>query len=117
MKGLICTILLFLCITDTNCWSQDASMNGWLTKYWYYRWRLRNDFMVMGDEAGQSLVMEQRLPERHYIAKWADVTLMHGYYLSMLAIEHRILEETGRTEDLHNNERELYYAIKAFERL
>lgn len=96
---------------------QESTMDGNLAKYWYYRWRLRNDFMIMGEGQGKSLVAEQRNPERSACIKWADATLMHGYYLSMLAVEHRILSESGRQVDLNETNKELYYAIKAFERL
>lgn len=97
--------------------SQTPNMNGRLAKYWFYRWRLRNDFMVMGEGPGKSLIAESRNEFRTQYMKWADATIMHGYYLAMLAIEHKILESKNRWEDLKNNERELYFAIKAFERL
>lgn len=97
--------------------SPNPNMHGWHAKYWFYRWRLRNDFMVMGEGDGQSLVAESRNLTRGAYMKWADATIMHGYYLTMLALEHKILQDKGRYADLINNERELYYAIKAFERL
>lgn len=50
----------------------------------------------MGDGPGQSLVAEQRNPRRNGLIKWADATIMHGYYLTMLAIEHKILESNER---------------------
>jgi len=112
-------LILMLLLLGANGWSlaQTQNMSGDLTKYWYYRWRLRNDFMVMGEGPGKSLVAEQRISENRNNIKWADATIMHGYYLSMLAIEHKILTDLNRYEDLKNNERELYFAIKAFERL
>lgn len=110
-------VLLFSLIAPTTSFSQMPNMHGWHAKYWFYRWRLRNDFMVMGEGPGQSLVAESRNLTRGAFIKWADATIMHGYYLTMLAIEHKILSDKGRYEDLKNNERELYYAIKAFERL
>jgi hypothetical protein len=110
-------VILLTVFTPETSFSQMPNMNGWHAKYWFYRWRLRNDFMVMGEGPGQSLVAESRNLTRGQFMKWADATIMHGYYLTMLAIEHKILEDKGRTEDLKNNERELYYAIKAFERL
>jgi len=112
-------LILVLFLLGANGWSvaQTQNMSGDLTKYWYYRWRLRNDFMVMGNGPGESLIAEQRNTGRKDLVKWADASLMQGYYLSMLAIEHKILEDLGRFEDLLNNERELYFALKAFERL
>ncbi|WP_341907599.1 T9SS type A sorting domain-containing protein [Fluviicola taffensis] len=122
MRSILLAILgaiLFSLIAPTTSLGQSTNpnMHGWHAKYWFYRWRLRNDFMVMGEGPGQSLVAESRNLNRGQFMKWADATIMHGYYLTMLAIEHKILEDKGRTEDLKNNERELYYAIKAFERL
>lgn len=122
MRKLVLVLLgVILCsfFTPTAGFGQSTNpnMHGWHAKYWFYRWRLRNDFMVMGEGPGQSLIAESRNLTRGQFMKWADATIMHGYYLTMLAIEHKILEDKGRTEDLKNNERELYYAIKAFERL
>jgi hypothetical protein len=110
--------LLILVLIGAESFSQnDFSMSGELSKYWFYRWRLRNDFMVMGSEQGQSLIIDSRNTEGFPIAKWSDGSILHGYYLSMLASEHAILQAMNRTEDLKNNERELYFAIKAYERL
>ncbi|MEZ4889053.1 MAG: hypothetical protein R2779_00400 [Crocinitomicaceae bacterium] len=110
--------LLILVLIGAESFSQnDFSMSGELSKYWFYRWRLRNDFMVMGSEQGQSLIIDSRNSDGFPIAKWSDGTILHGYYLSMLASEHAILQAMNRTEDLKNNERELYFAIKAYERL
>jgi hypothetical protein len=110
-------VMVFTLFTPTESFSQMPNMNGWHAKYWFYRWRLRNDFMVMGEGEGKSLVAESRNLNRNGFIKWADATIMHGYYLTMLAIEHKMLQDRGRWADLKNNERELYYAIKAFERL
>ncbi len=110
-------VMVFTLFTPTESFAQMPNMNGWHAKYWFYRWRLRNDFMVMGEGPGQSLVAESRNLTRGQFMKWADATIMHGYYLTMLAVEHKILQDKGRYADLKNNERELYYAIKAFERL
>ncbi len=112
-------MILFSLLAPTISFAQSTTpnMHGWHAKYWFYRWRLRNDFMVMGQDSGQSLVAESRNLTRGAYIKWADATIMHGYYLTMLAIEHKILQDKGRYADLINNERELYYAIKAFERL
>jgi hypothetical protein len=112
-------VILFSFIAPTTSFGQSTNpnMHGWHAKYWFYRWRLRNDFMVMGEEDGQSLVADTRNKWRGQYMLWGDVMIMHGYYLTMLALEHKILEDKGRLEDLKNNERELYYAIKAFERV
>lgn len=110
-------VMFFTLLTPTTSFCQMPNMHGWHAKYWFYRWRLRNDFMVMGEGPGQSLVADTRNKFRGQYMIWGDVMIMHGYYLTMLALEHKILADKGRTEDLKNNERELYYAIKAFERV
>ncbi|MNJ84748.1 hypothetical protein D3C87_22070 [compost metagenome] len=122
MRRIILAVLgaiLFSIIEPTISFAQSTNpnMHGWHAKYWFYRWRLRNDFMVMGEGDGQSLVAEVRNKYRGQYMVWGDVMIMHGYYLTMLALEHKILQDKGRWEDLKNNERELYYAIKAFERV
>jgi len=116
MKTLLITMLFLPFGTFAQQW-YEPGMNNELSKYWFYRWRLRNDFMVMGEGAGKSMVIDTRNPEGRSLVKWADATITHGYYLSMLATEHRVLSSLGRSEDLRNNQRELYYAIKAYERL
>jgi hypothetical protein len=112
-------VILFSLIEPATSFGQSTTpnMHGWHAKYWFYRWRLRNDFMVMGEGDGHSLVADTRNKYRGQYMVWGDVMIMHGYYLTMLALEHKILQDKGRTEDLKNNERELYYAIKAFERV
>lgn len=117
MKALILLCFTVICALQFVIGQTSSTMDGNLAKYWYYRWRLRNDFMIMGEGQGKSIVAEQRNPERSACIKWADATLMHGYYLSMLAVEHRILSESGRQVDLNETNKELYYALKAFERL
>lgn len=118
MKKLIFILYLSVMVFDTKAQlTANPDMHGWMAKYWYYRWRLRNDFMVMGNGPGQSLVAEVRNPDRYPVIKWSDAMIMHGYYLSMLAIENKLLRDAGRLEDLKNNELELYFAIKAFERV
>ncbi|WP_343636322.1 T9SS type A sorting domain-containing protein [Fluviicola sp.] len=120
MRKVLLSLLALLTLTIVSppvSLSQTPNMHGRLAKYWFYRWRLRNDFMVMGEGPGQSLVADVRNKWRAQYMLWGDVTIMHGYYLTMLALEHKILQDKGRWADLKNNERELYYAIKAFERL
>jgi|GEM_PF-4130363 len=122
MRSILLAILgaiIFSLIEPSTSFGQSTNpnMHGWHAKYWFYRWRLRNDFMVMGEDPGQSLIADTRNKWRGQFMIWGDATIMHGYYLTMLALEHKILQDKGRYADLKNNERELYYAIKAFERL
>jgi len=34
--------------------------NNMLVRYWYYRWRLQNDFLIIGDQPGYSISAEDR---------------------------------------------------------
>jgi len=52
MKNKFITTLLFFCFA-IKVFSQDAQEN--MNKYWYYRFRLLNDFMLVGDCQGCSL--------------------------------------------------------------
>jgi hypothetical protein len=97
-----------------------------LEKYWFYRYRLVNDFLKVSDEPGGSIPARERRrknpsgvsvshdnPENGL--KWADATIDLGHYIGTLATEYRQLSDqmwsTKRTEQ------ELHYAIRAFERL
>jgi len=89
-----------------------------LQKYWYYRWRLVNDFVKVGEGVGHSIPIQSRqgyngIPD----IEVADATIYHGFYLAILASELKLLEINERHQDLEFTKTELYYAIKAYERL
>lgn len=89
-----------------------------LQKYWYYRWRLVNDFVKVGEGVGHSIPIQSRqgyngIPD----IEAADATIYHGFYLGILATEYKLLQINQRHADLEWTKTELYYAIKAFERL
>lgn len=89
-----------------------------LQKYWYYRWRLVNDFVKVGEGVGHSIPIQSRqgyngIPD----IEVADATIYHGFYLGVLATEYKLLKINQRHADLEWTKTELYYAIKAFERL
>lgn len=89
-----------------------------LQKYWYYRWRLANDFLKVGEGVGHSIPIQSRqgyngIPD----IELADATIYHGFYLGILATEFKLLKINQRHADLERTKTELYYAIKAFERL
>jgi hypothetical protein len=86
-------------------------------KYWYYRWRLRNDFLYMGSEPGESLPIPVRNVFGEGNFRTGDVTQLLGYYISTLATEHKLLAQTNRTIDMTMTRTEMYYTYKAFERL
>jgi hypothetical protein len=89
-----------------------------LQKYWYYRWRLQNDFVKVGEGTGHSIPIQSRK------GIWwvndievVDATIYQGFYLGILATEYRLLLNNNRLDDAEKTKSELYYAIKAYERL
>ncbi len=99
---------------------QTPEENAW--KYWYYRWRLINDFLLIGDCHGCSIPASIRLeyykfhvPGHFKNIKWGDASVDLGWYISVLAGEYRILHDNGEPTD--SVAKELYYALLALERL
>jgi hypothetical protein len=110
-------ILLLIVFQCSNVFSQTQEDVN-LQKYWYYRWRLVNDFVKVGDGVGHSIPIQSRqgyngIPD----IEVADATIYHGFYLGILATEFKLLRINQRHADLEWTKTELYYAIKAFERL
>jgi hypothetical protein len=88
-----------------------------LQKYWYYRWRLKNDFLYMGDQPGESLPFSERNLYMEETIGTGDAAQLLGFYISTLVTEFKLLAETQRASDLPATVTELYYAYKAYERL
>ena len=115
-KSLLLLIFLLVFVwKDVQTQTQD-DVN--LQKYWYYRWRLVNDFVKVGEGRGHSIAIQSRqgyidIPDIEVV----DATIFHGYYLGILATEFKLLESNLRHADLEWTKTELYYAILAFERL
>jgi len=82
-----------------------------LRRYWHYRRRLVNDFLVVGDCCGCSLPAFTRDKK----LDWADSGIVFSWYISVLATEYKLLSDSGQSTS--QTEQELYYAIKAFNRL
>jgi hypothetical protein len=103
--------LITFIISDTN--AQSDLLNA--KKYWWYRWRLTNDFMVVGDCQGCSLPASERygVPWEHEL-RWADGMIMMGQYLGMLATEYHLLASSGQSTV--QTKKELYYALLAINR-
>ncbi len=96
--------------------ADQADIN--LQKYWYYRMRLTNDFVKVGEGRGHSIPIQSRQGYAgiHDI-EIADATIYHGFYMGVLATEFKLLNLNKRYVDLESTKTELYYAMKAFERL
>jgi len=104
--------------------AQSSQTN--LTKYWWYRYQLVNDFMKIGDQCGESLPAGRRnmsnwdipddLPNRPTIfMDWGDATVHLGQYMLVLATEYRLLHNSG--QNTNRTLYEIYYALKAFDRI
>ena len=84
-------------------------------KYWDYREKLRNEFMIgIGPEMGMSTPAAVR-DTVSGILQWTDATLSLGEYIAVLAMEYRILEEKG--DEIDETVEELFYALYALNRL
>lgn len=98
---------------------RTSSDNYNFKKYWWYHYRLVNDFLVKGDCKGCSEPMNERAAfyplEPPIKGKWGDQTISLGMYMGVLATEYRLLRNAGQPTD--TTVQELYYALKAFERL
>ncbi|MFI5204272.1 MAG: T9SS type A sorting domain-containing protein [Flavobacteriales bacterium] len=90
-------------------------------KYWYYRFRMINDFMLVGDCDGCSIVpafrdfIDVQNNVHTHILKYSDGIIHTSYYAGALALEYYLLKLNGQKTD--ETERELYYVLEAFNRL
>ncbi len=119
-------IQIFLIIFFTNSsfvFSQGTEHN--LEKYWYYRQRLKNQFMVVSanNEQGTNIPAIDRKGVWNntyntlYASKlaWGDDNGNLPYYIGMLATEYRLLKDYG--QDYNETLNELVYALRAIERI
>lgn len=135
MRPLFTTILLFLSLLMYA----QSDYQSYLDKYWDYRSRfLGTDggtgFVSIGSDAGQSIPTDGRNLdtdcERDWKMQnfcdvhpgkgkmnWGDATAFQGFYIAMLALEYVNLRRAGQTTEMRATARELYYSIKAIERL
>jgi hypothetical protein len=118
MKKALLFLFVSIFIKDVYCQSAQSNFN----KYWFYRDRLKKRFMVEGPNQGESLVAPriQRINNSagvvdQYLYHYGDQTIQMGWYLGVLATEYRLL--ANHSQPTANTERELYHAMKAFERL
>jgi len=93
----------------------NTSMSSELhEKYWFYRERLKY-FIIPGEGPGKSVVFGSRNHWEGHEITIADQTIKLGWYISVLATEYKQLGSQSLETD--QTLTELYYAIKAFERL
>lgn len=117
MKKILCYLLL---ITLThNFYAQDLYKNH--QKYWYLRSKLRNDFMKIGTEQGESIPFTHRGKDANITDTLknaiggGDLISELGVYLGVLATEYRLLKNNYQNTD--SVKHELYCALNAINRL
>ncbi len=139
MTRLTIAILLACSLQSFGQTSLDAHRA--LEKYWYYRYRLVNDFMNLGTGPGETIPAQKRWlsnpsdfsdsaialkPEDFKPYKklsFEEPTLLLGHYMGVLATERRQAKRFGgensnaRHLGLDRSEWELNLALDAFERL
>ncbi len=86
-----------------------------LEKYWHYRYRLVNYYMVVGEGSGMSLPADIRNTNNSEEIRWGEAPVYLGYYLGVLATEYRLLKDNNQPTD--RTLTELYYAILAAVRI
>ncbi|MBL7714062.1 MAG: hypothetical protein JNL01_01255 [Bdellovibrionales bacterium] len=90
----------------------DHSNHPFLETYWSIRERLVRDFIRIGTSPGKSLMMGVRTDDT---VVWMDTPIMTAWYMAVLATENALLRKSGQNTD--RNVQELYYALKALERV
>ncbi len=92
-------------------------------KYWSYRDRVLKFFTHVGDQRGESLIMDVIVRDLNCgdvkgdRLESGDVMAAHGLYLGVLATEYSLLQNTDDFAKLEACKNELYYAIKAIDRV
>ncbi len=132
-------ILAAVQLTGTGLYAQFNPDTD-LDKYWWYRARLVGDaesgypgFVLVGEGTGHSIPMSGRNPAQNCETdywinrercgarpgygklRWVDATIHMGHYMAVLALEYHMLRMAG--DNTERTEKELYYVLKAIERL
>ena len=69
-----------------------------LEKYWYYRHVLKDKFMHYNGDAsvqGAHHVAENKYEEQQFV-RWSDGVWWLGHYISVLALEYKLLKTNGQ---------------------
>ncbi len=107
-------ILLFILLFLVPFYAQDQDQN--LTKYWSYRDRLRQKFMVVTEDVsdfGVNIPAASIIYDNNEIW-WGDANSNMSHYLSVLATELWLLKNNN--QDYSQTLKELLYAMLALER-
>jgi hypothetical protein len=116
-KLYIIVIFFFGLISSLDIQSQSLKLNN--EKYWNYRERLNNDFMLgIGSEIGYSFPFMERyrgVESTEAVLYWDDATIGLGYYIAVLATEYKLLNNNNKSTK--STIRELFYALEALNTL
>ncbi len=128
---LLCSVIIkaqtsYYIPTGGSVYTSSSSFDPWyknLQKYWYYRYKLVNDFMLIGPDAGMSTPAYRRNlgdnlvngPFDNCLDFSSDATIDLGHYIGMLALEHQQLANNGF--NTARTDMELRYAQNALKRL
>jgi hypothetical protein len=116
MKKYIKRCLIILILITGISKEIYSQINPWHEKYWFYRYRLRNYFVDIGEGIGKSILCGVRNYQNEESIMPGDQTIDLAWYIGILAVENYLLfEERGTLDDMTLTE--LYYALIAFERL
>ncbi|SHG73779.1 hypothetical protein SAMN04488109_1623 [Chryseolinea serpens] len=116
----------FALLFAAHCFGQTSWDDQ--NRYWYYRYRLVDEFLIRGEEsplncdvasgyslpAGKTWTTNQ-VNGQNIDMDWGDATSYLGWYIGVLATEYKLLTDNNQSTEA--TKRELYYAMKAYERL
>lgn len=113
MKKIIAFFCWFIIIVNH---ANSQSLQSNLEKYWIYRARLRNEYMLQVNSntglLGTNIPAERRYPKD---LVWTDALWHMGHYIAVLATEYKLLQLNG--QDCEPTRQELAYALLAIARL
>src|SRR3990172_5422317 len=117
MKNKILIITAFSLLIQGISSGQTNQAN--LEKYWHYRYRLVNYCLQVGPNDGESVPAGIRnnfdASVQQRALKFGDTPRYWAQYVGALATEYALLKMNG--QDLNETIRELYYALKAIDRM
>ena len=108
--------LALLVLMIVGAWSaQSQTPEKNLEKYWHYRDRLRQSFIVISQDVEEEGVNIPAGEIYGDTVSWSDGNSIMSHYLAMLSTELYLLKING--QDYSQTLAELYYAMLAMERL
>ncbi len=117
--------LIFILLSVNSLLAQTTTVNPYnisknMKKYWFYRTKLVNDFMLVGTGQGMSLPFNRRASSAPVgldspTLEVGDEISTLGYYIGVLATEYRLLVDNA--QDVTKVKHELFCALNAVNRL